>query len=48
MLQIHKFRKRIVDADDSTFLAREPVDEEKYCPNLRLVRIELTQVYGGS
>ena len=37
-----------MDADDSTFLGREPVNDQKYGLDSRLIRIPLTQAYGFS
>ena len=48
MLHVHKRRKRIMDADESAFRAREPVDDQKCGLRLRLIRIPLTQAYGFS
>ena len=48
MLHLHKRRKRIMDTDESTFRAREPVDDQNCGLHPLLVWIPLTQTYGFS
>ena len=38
MLQLHKRRKRVMDADESAFRAWEPVDDKKCGPHPRLIQ----------
>ena len=48
MLHLHKRRKLIMDADETTFRARKQVDDQYCGPRPGQIWIPLTQTYGFS